>query len=486
MADTADHATDELPANSIGALGVTASSLGAIGPTIAIALGLQLVALQVGAATPLAFVVAMCGALAVSYAFIIFSRRIAASGVAFTYLRSVFGQKTGLAAGLVHAGAWLTVTAISTGVASASFSALIAHSGTHVSWFPIFLVLLVIGFAVDLVGIKPSTRILLVLELVSMTVLAVVSLIVIGKGGASGLSGAPFTFHASLDGISGLGLALIFGFEAFAGFEAAAALGKESRNPRRSVPFGILATVLISGIFFVLVSYAVTIGFGLSHVSAFANDSTPLDTITSRYASHPMALIVDAFVGISGFGGTMASMNLSSRVLYTIAKNDLAPAWLGRLHPRFKTPYSGLILGAVITLLIAFCVGLPAGYTDMIGVVAGANGVDILVAYFAVAAAAIWMFGRPRQRFDRRAFNVMVPLVGMAVIAYAIYSGAVPWPSFPFNLADPLGGAWIVICVVIAWRSRDRGFAPVLEELEGHPGPGSVASPPRDSGTATS
>jgi amino acid transporter len=66
---------DRLQANSVGVVGVIATSFGAMAPTIGIALGVQLVATQAGAATPLAFVLTTVGSLAVAYAFIVFSRR---------------------------------------------------------------------------------------------------------------------------------------------------------------------------------------------------------------------------------------------------------------------------------------------------------------------------------------------------------------------------------------------------------------------------
>jgi amino acid transporter len=459
----ANSTGEGLQANSVGAAGVIATSFGAMAPTIGIALGVQLVATQAGAATPLAFVLTTVGSLAVAYAFIVFSRRVASSGVAFTYLGAAFGKIAGFVGGFLHAGGWVTVIATTCGVASLSFSALLAQGGIQIPWFPIYVVLVAIAFGVCFLGIRPSTRAMLAIELASMTTLAVVALIVIGKGGASGLTLTPFDPSASLKGIGGLGFALIFAFSAFLGYEASASLGLESANPRQTVPIAILSSVVLGGIFYVLISYAVTVGYGVSNAAAFANDSTPIDTVTTKYAGHVAASFVDAMIAFSGFGSAIAAMNLSARVFYNVSRNGLAPEWLGRVHPRFKTPYIGLAIEAVIGIALAVFIGLPAGATTMIGVVAGSNTIAIEVAYAGVAAAAIWMFGRGPQTAVQRLVTVGVPVVGMAVIAFAIYSGVYPPPAFPFNLTVPAAAVWLIIVIALAVRQKNRGVAPVLD-----------------------
>jgi amino acid transporter len=454
---------NRLQANSVGVVGVIATSFGAMAPTIGIALGVQLVATQAGAATPLAFVLTTVGSLAVAYAFIVFSRRVASSGVAFTYLGAAFGKVAGFVGGFLHAGGWVTVVATTCGVASLSFSALLAQASIQISWFPIYVVLVAAAFAVCFLGIRPSTRLMLIIELASMLTLAVVAVVVIAKGGAAGLTLTPFNPGASLKGIGGLGFALIFAFGAFLGYEASASLGLESANPRRTVPVAILSAVVLGGLFFVLVSYAVTIGYGVSQAAAFAGDSTPIDTVTTRYAGHAAASLVDAMIAVSGFGSAIAAMNLSARVFYNVSRSGMAPEWLGRVHPRFKTPHIGLVIDAIIGLAIGAFIGLPAGATTMIGLVAGSNTIAIEIAYAGVAAAAVWMFGRGAMSVGRRLVTVGIPVVGMAVIAFAIYSGVYPPPAFPFNLTVPIAAVWLIIVIVLAVRQKDRGVAPVLD-----------------------
>lgn len=453
----------QLQSNSVGALGVVATSFGAMAPTIGIALGVQLVATQAGAATPLAFVLTTLGSLAVAYAFVVFSRRVASSGVAFTYVGAAFGKLIGFVGGFLHAGAWVTVIATTNGVASLAFSALLAHAGIQVQWLPIYILLVCLEFGICYIGIKPSTRLMLAIELLSMTSLAVVALIVIGKGGASGLTFAPFDPGQSLKGIGGLGFALIFAFGAFIGYEASASLGFEGRNPRTSIPLAITSAVVLGGVFYVLVSYAVTIGYGVAHAAQFAADSTPIDTVTTRYAGHVAASIIDTMIGISAFGSAMASMNLSARVFYNVARSGLAHDALGRVHSRYKTPHVGLAIEAAIGIAIALAIGVPAGTTNMIGVVAGANTIAVQVAYAGVAAAAIWMFGRAPQSILRRIVTIGVPVVGLIVIAFAIYSAVYPPPAFPFNLAAPAAALWLVLLIIMAVRQRNKGVAPELD-----------------------
>ena len=113
-----------------------------------------------------------------------------------------------------------------------------------------------------MLGIKPSLRTGLVGLAVEMTVLTVFSMVIIVKGGAAGNTIQAFNPTQSLKGSRGLLTAVVYTIFAFVGFESATTLGDEARNPRRTIPRAVLVTTAVVGVFYVLVSYAVTIGYG--------------------------------------------------------------------------------------------------------------------------------------------------------------------------------------------------------------------------------
>src|SRR5207248_1020320 len=104
-------------------------------------------------------------------------------------------------------------------------------------------------------------------------------------------------------GLSALFFAMIFGFIAFIGFEGAIVLGEETVNPQRAIPRALLIAMLVGIIFYVLVSYSFSIGYGVTHASTWANDPThtpALDKMGNRYAGPVLTIIIDLIVVLTG------------------------------------------------------------------------------------------------------------------------------------------------------------------------------------------
>ena len=132
------------------------------------------------------------------------------------------------------------------------------------------MVLLVV---LSVVRISVTTKVQLLVGVVTIAVLLIVGLIVTAKGGANGQSLAPFTFgNTATGGFHGVFYGLIFGVTSFIGFESAADFGEETANPRRAVPIAILGAVIFAIVFYVFITYATTIGYG---VNALQQDPTP-------------------------------------------------------------------------------------------------------------------------------------------------------------------------------------------------------------------
>jgi amino acid transporter len=453
----------ELRKDSVGTLEVAALSFAGLAPTMAMALGTSFAAIQAGAATPLAYLLAMFGSLALAYVIVVFSRRVAASGVAFTWVGAVFGKNPGFVAGWLYAGGWMFATAVVLALSAVSLNALFAQARINIHWFIFFVILLVLAAGLSAYGVKLSLRVQLALELISVAALFLVMLVVVVKGGAAGNTLAPFNPANSANGWAGIGFGLIYGFSAFAGFEAGAALGLESKDPRRTIPKAIILSLLISAGFYVFVTYALSIGYGVDHASKWASDPTPLDTITSRYVSGGVASVIDAMVAVSAFSAGMGVLALSTRVFYGMSHHRLMPEWVRRTHPVTRTPYIAIGVAAVITLVVGAAVGLTAGTSILIGVAAGANTLAFILIYAVISIAAIWAFGRKSTVPTDLLIKVGIPIVAIVLLGFSFYTSIYPPPPFPYNLAAPLVIAWGLIGVVIAVIQRRRGETPTLD-----------------------
>src|SRR5581483_2172064 len=329
------------------------------------------------------------------------------------------------------AGGWMFATAVVLALSAVNLNAFFLEvANADINWFIFFIVLLVIAAGLTMYGVQLSLRVQLGLELISMLALAVVMLVVVFKGGAEGNTLAPFNPAYSANGWAGIGFGLIYGFSAFAGFEAGAALGLESKNPRRTIPRAILLSVLVSAGFYIFVTYALSIGYGVDHASTWAGDATPLDTITKKYVNGAAASVIDLMVAVSAFSAAMGVLALSTRVFFGMGKHGLAPEWVTRTHPTAKTPYIAILVASIVALVVV---------------------------------AAIWAFGRKTSVPTALLVKVGIPIIAIVLLGFSLYASVWPQPPFPYNLAAPLVVAWGLIGVVVLLIQRGRGEAPTLD-----------------------
>ena len=199
---------------------------------------------------------------------------------------------------------------------------------------------------------------------------------------------------------------MIYGITAFAGFEAAAALGEEARNSRRTVPASIVGIVVVTGVFYLLVVFAETFAVGRRGIASFITQPSPLGYFTARYWSPSALWVIDLVVVLAGLGFVIAAVNAAIRVLFAMGRERALPGALARLSGR-QTPVVAIGFLAALTLAL----GLPLTYADGGGPATGylfaAGGLAVVLVYLAGNLAVIRAF---RTEF-RDQFHVVPHLV---------------------------------------------------------------------------
>src|ERR1700730_19062934 len=129
--------------------------------------------------------------------------------------------------------------------------------------------------------LNASGQVALTLLTVEVIVFFILATIAIANAG-NGNTGAAFSPSSAPTGLSGVGLGVVFGILSFIGFDAAAVLGEETRNPTRMIPLAVAGSVIGVGIFYVFVMYGLTAGYHLNDPKAMADflkDPTPFVTL---------------------------------------------------------------------------------------------------------------------------------------------------------------------------------------------------------------
>lgn len=443
-------AQQKLKANTLSSTDALALSVALLAPVMGVALSTQFAASAAGGATPLSFLLAGVATLSLAYVIIHFTRNLPSAGFAYTYLSAGLKPLVGFMGGWTYAFAFAIGIPMVLGVASLYMTQVFQNIvGSSPSWAVFFVIFLAIVVILSVFNIKLSTRVQLWTAIISVAAVVVASVITLGKGGDSGLSISAFSLGASSGGLSGIGYGMIFGFTSFIGFEAAAVLGEETAEPRRAIPKAILGAVIFAGVFYMLVTYALDMGFGLHHSQAWASSSAPLNYMVTRYVGKTMANLIDLMVVLSAFTSALGGTNLVARIIYSMGGQGALPRSLGHVHPRYRTPIHAILLLAVLALVIGIPLGFWLGPAQMFGFLASAGSLGIISVYVAIAIAGIVFFRGTIKAGWSVIKHVVVPLVGAVLGLFALYASVFPAPPFPFNLTPYIMLAWIVVGIIV-------------------------------------
>ena len=432
----------------VGFLEVAALSVAIMGPTGSMALNGSLTAATDGTATALAFVGATVAVALVAYSFVEFARKYAHAGSVYVFTGRSFGPRFGFISAWVMLFAYL-MFAFAVAVLSANFlESALGLLGVQIPWLIPAIAFFLIMWALAHRSVRVSTRTTLIIEGVSILVILILSAVILARGGAHGLSGTPFKVGSG--GWSKVALASVFGFLSFAAFEGAATLGEETRDPKRAIPRALAAAVFVTGVFYIFCIWVQAEGFGTTTagVNTFASSSAPLSDLAKSYVGTAMALVIDLGAMVSAFASGVGLFTASSRMLFALGRDGFGPPALGRVHPRFGSPYVALatvLVPGIVIAVILFVGGLSAasvfGDLGVLGVLA------LLVVYGATQVAAIRLFSRERLW---RPWQFVVPLVALVLLGYTLYANVWPVPPAPVRYFPYIVAAWIVLAVVIA------------------------------------
>jgi amino acid transporter len=424
-----------------------ALSAAVMAPVLAVILNAPAAGPQAGAALPLSFLVAFVACFFVANTVIQFTKRLPSSGSFYTFCSHGLGGGAGFFTGWLYGGAFVAL-AVGLFTANGAFlhQYLLSEWHVHVAWWLLALIEIGLVFAFSLRSIKASVRIDLALLAFEMIVFLVLGIIAIARAGG-GNSAHYFSPSASPHHYGGVAIGVVFGILSFIGFESAAVLGEETRDARRNIPRAVFGAMLIIGVFYVFMMYALAAGYHLNDAAgmkAFLGDSTPFPTLANRYASW-MTQIVDIAAVLGLFSCFLAVQNATVRVLFAMGRERVLPPALGRVHSKFHSPYI-----AIYTLTmssIAIGLGLSAwlgnGVTDVYGWTGSIGTVAIVIVYMMANLALIRFFARDPER--NIFLHVVLPILGIAALAYPLYFVAKPGQAYPYNLVPYVVLVWIVL-----------------------------------------
>jgi amino acid transporter len=454
-----------------------AQSIALLSLALGVAFASSAAAGEAGIAAPFSYLIAGVGSLCLASVIIRFTRRMASAGGLYTYIARGINPSAGFLGGWLYGGAFAVGISFVLVIGSFFMSvAMTAHTGIHWGWFPWFFVFLGALALLAFLDIRISTRIQLIAAAIGVGAILVLAIVIAAKGGDSGLSIQPLN-PARATSTGDLFLAVVLTFTGFIGFEAAAVLGEEAADPLRAIPRAILTAVLVALVYYVFVTWAMAVGYGVGNAAKWAHDPAALDTLATRYVGSWLATIIDFSVAASGFIAALGGLHLTSRTLFAMGREGGLPRVFAWTHPRFRTPWTGIAFSLVVTLLLG---ALFAHHYDPITYfiwMATAATIPILVTYILIALSGIVFFGRSRASGWNPLIDLVIPAGAIAICGYTLYKSIHPTPAYSgiVKWAPWAAISWLVlgalIDVVLTMRNpaRVRAFGSILGASEGAP-----------------
>jgi basic amino acid/polyamine antiporter, APA family len=225
-------------------------------------------------------------------------------------------------------------------------------------------------------------------------------------------------------------------FFAFIGFDAVSTAAQEAKNPKRDMPIGILGSLVVCTILFVLFSHVLT---GIANWEEFkvaGKEASVAYAIQKYMPGYEWLATLITVAILAGFSSVILVMLMGqSRVFYSMSKDGLVPKVFSELHPKFRTPFkSNAILFVFVALFAGFIPGSLAGDLTSFGTLFA----------FVLVCAGIWVM-RVKNPDTPRPFKT--PLVPLVPILGALICGGLIYALDSFTLLTAF--AWMALGLVI-------------------------------------
>jgi amino acid transporter len=478
-----------LERNAIGLTEVLFQSITFMAPAVAVALSIGFATTYALGITPLAVLIALIAVLFTAFSMGELARHLPSAGGMYTYV----GRGLGSFAGWVLAWTFLLASIVVPSVLFAAFGFFGASFITELTgyeqeylWVPLTLICAGIVWWLTYRGISISTRVGVALGLIEISIMVFVSaLLVINAGSRNTIS----VFVPGEAGIQPALQGMVFCLLAFVGFEAAAPLAEETRDPKRNTRLAIIYSAILIGIFYVFCYYAATVYFGPDKMADFisANDSNPWGGMAEQVLPGIGSYLVTIAILNSCLANANSGANASTRSVFALGRSRLLPAAFGTVHPTHRTPATAIHLQAIVGIVIAVGLSLVLAnqYPDTPGplntyfTIGYAIGLSFAGMYMAVNLATIGYFWR-EQRAEFNWFkHLVVPIVGFILMIPAFLGvvGGVTVPIInlelaplvpPYSYVPPLVGIWVLVGIVIGlylWASEREKLRSVREAM---------------------
>src|SRR5213595_97247 len=428
-AGTGTRQFDHLREHSIGLPQVLFQSITHMAPAAAVAYSLFISVPDARQALPLSVGLALIACICAATAIGQLAKHFPSAGGMYTYAARSLGPWAGfLVAWLFILFEPLVAPFLYLEFGWAMTEVMSTEAGWHYTgqWWIWALLMTVIVFLLTYRDIRISTTAGVLLGAFEIAIFGGLAIwMLISNAGVVNLQ--PFNPHHADGSWSGVFRGMVFAILAFIGFEAAAPLGEEAKNPRRSVPIAVVGSALLIGVFYIICSFAWVFGAGFDNFVAQATGADPWRNLGKVFWSTGWIIVFLAIVN-SIAANSNAAVNAATRVFYALSRNRLAPRALGRTHPQFKTPYIAIIWMSVFAFVLSIILGWKWGPLVGFALIATLAVIVVVVVYILICLGCIWHYWTKRRDEFNWLLHFVLPGAGAILFFFPLYYQYVKFP----------------------------------------------------------
>ncbi|MFE9098859.1 APC family permease [Streptomyces sp. NPDC007264] len=451
---------------AIGLREVLFQSITAMAPAAAVAASIPAGAAFAGGSLPLSVLVALVACLFTASCVAELARQLPAAGSVATYAAQGLHPAVGFLVGwgyvfveaLVPPLLLLQLGFTTAGTLHQEWS-----SYPEDLWWPWALAGAVVIALAGYFGVRASARFGTVLGVFEILVFLVFALWLIVRTGGGNTLSVFGTAHTAKGhgGMGGVFAGSVYTVLAFAGFEAAAPLAEETKDPRRVMHRAVLGAALAIGLFYVVTTYAMSVFIGPDRFTAFGASGASSWEGVARASFGLFWVLVFLAVVNSTIANANACANVSTRTAFALARIRVFPSLFARVHPRYRSPAAGVAVQGAVAVAVVLGLGLYYDPVTAFLLLATIIVTVVIGVYIVVNLACAGYFLRRRRELFGPVRHLLFPLLGIVAFVPALLTAAgLPVFDFvseltaPVSYAGPVVGVWMaagaaVLCVLV-------------------------------------
>jgi amino acid transporter len=464
----------KLKTNALNFWEILAQAVALISPSMTAALIVPLMFGTAGTAGWLCYLFGTIMLLFVAISLNQFSKRYTSAGSMYEYTVKGLGPKVGGMSGwcLIWAYMFIGIAGV-TGFTHFATKLLVLSGAKGYLSHPaitLFALCVLAAWFLAYKDITFSTILMLAFEGISVTLIVMLAFLALSKTGFADHA----QWHPVGHGLKDIGLGVVVAIFSLVGFECATAFGEEARSPLKTIPRAVIASLLLTGTFFVFITYVETHALAGNKPTLDQLDA-PLSTLSANLGVSWMGVLISIGAMISFFALALSCLNAGSRILFTMGRYGIFPLSIGSSHKNNLTPHIAISSFAAIQFLIPtsfilLSYGAVGGWQmvpfDAFNDAGLFGAMGFCGAYVLISLATPFYL---KKIGELKPYNIAVAAIALLLLAVPIVGTVYPVPAAPLNYFPYIFLAYVLIGVVtVSMRSRTHteieGIRRVLEE----------------------